>query len=100
MWSANATNNFIPQNLTTCFGPYGPSSRDNYRNDVQYMLFRRFSFYCNTSIIFVNMRLIYCNFILYVYIAFASLVLLSVSRRILEYPTDRISAIPLTTHHS
>jgi hypothetical protein len=34
MWSANATNNFfILQNLTTCFGPYGPSSGDNYHND-------------------------------------------------------------------
>jgi hypothetical protein len=33
MWSANATNNFfIPQNLATYFGPYGPSSGDNYRN--------------------------------------------------------------------
>jgi hypothetical protein len=40
MWSANATNNFfIHQNLTTCFGPYGPSSGDNYRNDLQYVLF-------------------------------------------------------------
>jgi hypothetical protein len=45
MWSANATNNFfILQNLTTCFGPYGPSSGDNYRNDIQYVLFQRFSF--------------------------------------------------------
>jgi hypothetical protein len=41
MWSANATNNFfIPQNLTTSFGPYGPSSGDNYRNDIQYVLFQ------------------------------------------------------------
>jgi hypothetical protein len=40
MWSANATNNFfILQNLTTCFDPYGPSSGDNYRNDIQYVLF-------------------------------------------------------------
>jgi hypothetical protein len=38
MWSANATNFFIPQNLTTCFGPYGPSSGDNYRTDIQYVL--------------------------------------------------------------
>jgi hypothetical protein len=61
MWSANATNNFfILQNLTTYFGPYGPSSGDNYRNDIQYVLFRRFSFYCNTSIIFMAMKLIYC----------------------------------------
>jgi hypothetical protein len=31
MWSANATNNFfILQNLTTCFGPYGPSSSDTF----------------------------------------------------------------------
>jgi hypothetical protein len=53
MWSANATNNFfIPQNLTRCFGPYGPSSSDSYRNDIQYVLFQRFSFYCNTAIIF------------------------------------------------
>jgi hypothetical protein len=38
MWSAKATNNFfIPQNLTTCFGPYGPSSSDNYRKDIQYV---------------------------------------------------------------
>jgi hypothetical protein len=38
MWSTNATNNFfILQNLTTCFGPYGPSSGDNYRNDIQYV---------------------------------------------------------------
>jgi hypothetical protein len=50
---------FIPQNLTTCFGPYGPSSGDNYRNDIQYVLFRRFSFYCNASIVFKAMRLIY-----------------------------------------
>jgi hypothetical protein len=42
MWSANATNNFfILQNLTTCFGPYGPSSSDNYRNDIQYVLFSK-----------------------------------------------------------
>jgi hypothetical protein len=40
MWSANATNNFfILQNLTTWFGPYGSSSGDNYRNDIQYVLF-------------------------------------------------------------
>jgi hypothetical protein len=40
MWSAKATNNFfILQNLTTCLGPYGPSSGDNYRNDIQYVLF-------------------------------------------------------------
>jgi hypothetical protein len=40
MWSANAINNFfILQNLTTGFGPYGPSSGDNYRNDIQYVLF-------------------------------------------------------------
>jgi hypothetical protein len=40
MWSANATNNFfILPNLTACFGPYGPSSGDNYRNDIQYVLF-------------------------------------------------------------
>jgi hypothetical protein len=40
MWSANATNNFfILQNFTTCFGPHGPSSGDNYRNDIQYVLF-------------------------------------------------------------
>jgi hypothetical protein len=40
MWSANATNNFfILQNLTTYFGPYGPSSSYNYRNDIQYVLF-------------------------------------------------------------
>jgi hypothetical protein len=67
MWSANATNNFfILQNLTTCFGPYGPFSGDNYRNDIQYVLFRRFSFYCNTSTIFMTMRLIYC-FLIYIY---------------------------------
>jgi hypothetical protein len=67
MWSANATNNyFILQNLTTCFGSYGPSSSDNYRKDIQYVLFRRFSFYCNTSIIFMTMRLIYC-FLIYIY---------------------------------
>jgi hypothetical protein len=42
MWSANATSNFfILQNLTTCFGPYGPSSGDNYRNDIQYVLFSK-----------------------------------------------------------
>jgi hypothetical protein len=42
MWSANATNIFfIPQNLTTCFGPYGPYSGDNYRNDIQYVLFSK-----------------------------------------------------------
>jgi hypothetical protein len=36
MWSANLTNNFfIIQNLTTCFGPYEPSSGDNYRNDIR-----------------------------------------------------------------
>jgi hypothetical protein len=46
--------------------PYGPSSGDNYRNDIQYVLFRRFSFYCNTSIIFMAMRLIYC-FLIYIY---------------------------------
>jgi hypothetical protein len=35
MWSANATNNFfILQNLATCFGPYGPSSGDKYRNYI------------------------------------------------------------------
>jgi hypothetical protein len=52
MWSANATNNFfILQNLTTCFGPYGPSAGDNYRNDIQYLFFRRFSIYFNESII-------------------------------------------------
>jgi hypothetical protein len=40
MWSAKETNNFfILQNLTTCFGPYGPSSSDNYRNGIQYVLF-------------------------------------------------------------
>jgi hypothetical protein len=40
MWSANTANNFfIPQNLTTCSGLYGPSSGDNYRNDIQYVLF-------------------------------------------------------------
>jgi hypothetical protein len=40
MWSTNTTNNFfILQNLTTCFGPYGPSSGDNYHNDIQYVLF-------------------------------------------------------------
>jgi hypothetical protein len=67
MWSANATNNFfILQNLTTCFDPYRPSSGDNYRNDIQYVLFRRFSLYCNTSIIFMAMRLIYC-FLIYIY---------------------------------
>jgi hypothetical protein len=39
MWSANETNNFvILQNLTTYFGPYGPSSGDNYRNDIQYSI--------------------------------------------------------------
>jgi hypothetical protein len=58
VWSANATNNFfILQNLTTCFGPYGPSSGDNYRNDIQYVLFRRFSFYCNTSIFSMTMTM-------------------------------------------
>jgi hypothetical protein len=42
MWSANATNNFfILQNLITYFGPYGPSSGDNYRNDIQYVLFSK-----------------------------------------------------------
>jgi hypothetical protein len=42
MWSSNATNNFfILQNLTKCFGPYGPSSGDNYRNDIQYVLFSK-----------------------------------------------------------
>jgi hypothetical protein len=42
MWSANATNSsFILQNLTTCFAPYGPSSSDNYRNDIQYVLFSK-----------------------------------------------------------
>jgi hypothetical protein len=67
MWSANANNNFfILQNLSTCFGPYGPSSSDNYRNDIQYVLFRRISFYCNTSIIFMTMMLIYC-FLIYIY---------------------------------
>jgi hypothetical protein len=68
MCSSNATNYFfIPQNLTTCFGPYGPpSSSDKYRNDIQYVLFRRFSFHCNTSIIFMTMRLIYC-FLIYIY---------------------------------
>jgi hypothetical protein len=67
MWSANGNNDFfILQNLTTCFDPYGPSSGDNYRNDIQYVLFRRFSFYCNTSIIFRTMRLIYC-FLIYIY---------------------------------
>jgi hypothetical protein len=40
MWSENATNNFfILQNLTTCFGSYGPSSCDNYRNDIKYVLY-------------------------------------------------------------
>jgi hypothetical protein len=39
---------------------------DNYHNDIQYVLFRRFSFYCNTSIIFMAMRLIYC-FLIYIY---------------------------------
>jgi hypothetical protein len=40
MWSSNATNNFfILQNLTTYFGLYGPSSGDNYLNDIQYVLF-------------------------------------------------------------
>jgi hypothetical protein len=30
IWSAIATNNlFFAQNLTTCFGPYGPSSGEN-----------------------------------------------------------------------
>jgi hypothetical protein len=67
MWSENATNNFfILQNLTTCFGPYGPSSGDNFCNDIQYVLFRRVSFYCNTSIVFRTMRLIYC-FLIYIY---------------------------------
>jgi hypothetical protein len=37
MWSANATNFFILQNHTTYFGLYGPSSGDNYRNDIQYV---------------------------------------------------------------
>jgi hypothetical protein len=50
MWSANATNNFfIPQNLTTYFGPYGPSSGDNYRNGIQFVLFRIFSLYRNKT---------------------------------------------------
>jgi hypothetical protein len=79
MWSANATNNFvILQNLTTCFGPYGPSSGDNYRNDIQCVLFRRFSFYCNTSIL-KNKEVVSCvcgphiyNFTLYVYIVYVS----------------------------
>jgi hypothetical protein len=92
MWSANANSFFIlnylvmhpvarvsikyRNNLRTqllycskphyMFRPYGPSSGDNYRNDIQYMLFRRFSFYCNTSIIFMAMRLIYC-FLIYIY---------------------------------
>jgi hypothetical protein len=62
MWSANATNNFfILQNFTKCFGLYGQSSGDNYRNDIQYVLFGRFSFYCNTFIISMSMRPIYCN---------------------------------------
>jgi hypothetical protein len=68
MWSANTTNKFfILLNLTTCIGPYGPSSGDNYRNDIQYVLFRRFSFYCNPSIIFMTLRLIYCFLIYLIY---------------------------------
>jgi hypothetical protein len=77
MWSANATNNFfIPQNLTTCFGPYGPSSGDNFCNDIQYVLFRSFSFFCNTSVIFMTMRLIYC-FLIYIYTILKKSVLVS-----------------------
>jgi hypothetical protein len=38
-------NLFILQNLATCFGPYGPSSGDNYRNDIQYVLFLKIHTY-------------------------------------------------------
>jgi hypothetical protein len=54
MWSANATNNFfILQNLTTCFGPHGPSSGDNYLNDIQYVLWM----YCSRMRIFETTRI-------------------------------------------
>jgi hypothetical protein len=37
IWSATATNNFfILQILTTCFGPYGPSSCDTYQHQISY----------------------------------------------------------------
>jgi hypothetical protein len=66
MWSVNATNNFfILQNLTTCFGPYGPSSRDN-RNDIQYMLFSKILILPQYIHYFRDYESIYC-FLIYIY---------------------------------
>jgi hypothetical protein len=67
MWSANATNNFfILQNLTTCFGPYGPSSGDNYRNDIQYVLFFNILILPQYIHYFHDYEAIYC-FLIYIY---------------------------------
>jgi hypothetical protein len=44
----NLTTSLLFQNLTTCFGPYGPSSGDTFED---------FLLYCNTSIIFTSVRL-------------------------------------------
>jgi hypothetical protein len=67
MRSANATNNFfVLQNLTTCFSPYGPSSGDNYRNDIQYVLFLKNLILSQYIHYFHDYEAIYC-FLIYIY---------------------------------
>jgi hypothetical protein len=68
MWSAQATNNFfILQILTTCFGPYGPSSSDNYRNDIQYFQFFKILILPQYIYYFQEYEAIYW-FLIYIYV--------------------------------
>jgi hypothetical protein len=41
------TTSLFLKNLTTCFGPYGPSSSDNFRNGIQYVLIKDYDYEYN-----------------------------------------------------